>query len=137
MSTPMNSLVSSLAKSPMSTLIAVTSQNRKTVTGHAGRCRKFWLYPVQDGQIGERHLVELSMEQTFHGSHGLPPGLENIRVFITQGMGQGMVMRLAQHGVTPYFTLQDDPDVAVQAFLRGEPSAAMPVETPHHHHHEV
>ncbi len=27
--------------------IAVTSQNRKTVTGNAGRCRRFWLYDIE------------------------------------------------------------------------------------------
>lgn len=42
-------------------LIAVTSQKRRTVTGHAGRCRKFWLYPVKDGVVGERRLVELGL----------------------------------------------------------------------------
>lgn len=31
-------------------LIAITSQNKKHVTPHAGKCRKFWLYKiVQDG----------------------------------------------------------------------------------------
>lgn len=24
--------------------IAVASQNRKDITGHTGRCRKFWIY---------------------------------------------------------------------------------------------
>jgi predicted Fe-Mo cluster-binding NifX family protein len=28
--------------------IAVTSQNRKTITSHAGKCRKFWVYEVED-----------------------------------------------------------------------------------------
>ncbi|MCX7144523.1 MAG: ArsR family transcriptional regulator [Proteobacteria bacterium] len=26
--------------------IAVTSQDRKTITGHAGKCRKFWIYDI-------------------------------------------------------------------------------------------
>ncbi len=28
--------------------IAVTSQNRKTITDHAGKCRKFWLFDIDD-----------------------------------------------------------------------------------------
>jgi hypothetical protein len=30
--------------------IAVTSQNRKTITSHAGKCRKFWVYEVEDAE---------------------------------------------------------------------------------------
>ena len=32
--------------------IAVTSQNRKTVTEHAGKCRKFWIYDIKTGRVG-------------------------------------------------------------------------------------
>jgi hypothetical protein len=31
--------------------IAVTSQNRKTITEHAGKCRKFWIYNIQNQQV--------------------------------------------------------------------------------------
>lgn len=120
----------------MNQLIAVTSQNRKTITGHAGRCRKFWLYPVQGGVVGERRLLELAKEQVFHGSHDTPPGLEDIAVFISQGMGQGMLSRLQRMGVSAWMTRETDPDAAVQAYLRGEPSATFGDEDHHHHDHE-
>jgi len=58
----------------------------------------------------------------------MPPGLEGIQVLISAGMGQGMMMRLQRLGVTAWITSETDPDVAVQAFFRGEPSA--PAETP-------
>jgi hypothetical protein len=48
------------------TRIGVTSQNRKSVTEHAGRCRKFWIYAVQNGQITGKELVELDKEQSLH-----------------------------------------------------------------------
>ncbi|MEO1752185.1 NifB/NifX family molybdenum-iron cluster-binding protein [Thiofaba sp. EF100] len=103
-------------------LIAVTSQNRRTVTGHAGRCRKFWLYPVTEGGVGERRLVELGLEESFHATPGgLPKALEGITALISQGMGQGMVMRLERLGIRAWITGIEDPDLAVQAFLRGEP----------------
>jgi len=115
----------------MNQLIAVTSQNRKTVTGHAGRCRKFWLYPVEGGVLGERRLVELSMEESFHATvGGLPAALSGITAFITQSMGEGMMMRLQRLGVQGWITTESDPDAAVQAFLRGEASGA-----PEHHVH--
>jgi len=34
--------------------IAVTSQNRREITRHAGKCSKFWIYEVSDGKIGEK-----------------------------------------------------------------------------------
>ena len=39
--------------------IAVASQNRKQVTGHTGRCRKYWIYEVADGQVTDKVLLEL------------------------------------------------------------------------------
>ncbi|MEW6692857.1 MAG: NifB/NifX family molybdenum-iron cluster-binding protein [Pseudomonadota bacterium] len=114
-------------------LIAVTSQNRRTVTGHAGRCRKFWLYPVTAGVPGERRLVELAMEESFHATPGgLPRALEGITALISQGMGQGMVVRLQRLGVAGWITAESDPDAAVQAFLRGEAGGA-PEDHAHGH----
>ena len=46
--------------------IAVCSQNRKTVTDHAGKCRKFWIYDVKHGQVVGRSLLELAIEKSFH-----------------------------------------------------------------------
>ena len=37
--------------------IAVTSQNRKTITEHAGKCRKFWIYDVEKGVLTGKRLV--------------------------------------------------------------------------------
>lgn len=115
-------------------LIAVTSQNRRTVTGHAGRCRKFWLYPIEQGAIGERRLIELSIEETFHASsRGVPQPLEGITTMISQEMGGGLYMRLQRNGIQPWITSETDPDAAVRAYLAGEPSG---VAKPHEHAHE-
>ena len=43
--------------------IAVTSQNRKTITGHAGKCRKFWIYEIVDKKVVDNTLLELALEQ--------------------------------------------------------------------------
>lgn len=108
----------------MNQLIAVTSQNRRTVTGHAGKCRKFWLYPVENGTPGERRLIELGMDESFHATQGsLPDALSGVGAVITQGMGQGMVMRLQRMGVQGWITAEGDPDAAVRAFLRGDAGA--------------
>jgi predicted Fe-Mo cluster-binding NifX family protein len=53
--------------------IAITSQNRKTITGHAGKCRKFWVYEIENNQVLGRSLLELPMEQSFHESNHHTP----------------------------------------------------------------
>lgn len=60
--------------------------------------------------------------ESFHANPGdLPKVLEGVTTLISQGMGQGMVMRLERLGIRAWLTDIDDPDRAVQAFLRGEP----------------
>ncbi len=34
--------------------IAVASQNRREITDHTGRCRKFWIYKVENGMIANK-----------------------------------------------------------------------------------
>ncbi len=48
-----------IAKNEMK--IAVTSQNRKTITGHAGKCRKFWTYEIDHKEIVNKTLLELAV----------------------------------------------------------------------------
>jgi len=48
--------------------IAVTSQNRKTITGHAGSCRIFWIFTIEDNKITSKELLELPKEQAFRAS---------------------------------------------------------------------
>ncbi len=45
--------------------IAVTSQNRKSITEHAGRCRKFWIFMIEENRIVDRKLLELAKEQFY------------------------------------------------------------------------
>jgi predicted Fe-Mo cluster-binding NifX family protein len=100
--------------------IAVTSQNRKTVTGHAGKCRKFWVFEVADCEVRDKQLLELPIEQSFHESHGnAPHPLDAINVLITAGMGSGLQQRLKRKGITPVATAEPDPDRAVAAWLNG------------------
>lgn len=100
--------------------IAVTSQNRKTITGHAGRCRKFWIYQIGDRKIVNKTLLELALEQSFHESHAAGPHpLDGIDVLITGGAGQGLMRRLHNMGIQGLVTPETDPDSAVAAFLNG------------------
>jgi len=115
--------------------IAVSSQNRKTITGHAGKCRRFWIYEVQDCEVDNRQMLELTMEQTFHESHGVGRHpLEGVNVLISASMGDGMHTRLKRMGTTGVTTDETDPDQAVAAWLNGTLKELPPGA---HHHHEA
>ncbi|MDD5404613.1 MAG: NifB/NifX family molybdenum-iron cluster-binding protein [Sulfuricella sp.] len=100
--------------------IAVTSQNRKTITGHAGKCRKFWIYDIEDKKIVNKTLLELALEQSFHESHAAGPHpLDGTSVLISGGAGQGLIRRLNTMGIQGLVTQETDPDAAVAAYLDG------------------
>jgi predicted Fe-Mo cluster-binding NifX family protein len=119
--------------------IAVTSQDRKTITAHAGMCRRFWIYAVDDGQqTGVKTLLELSKEQSLHESHGAGPHpLDAVDVLIAGGMGGGLADRLARRGIQAVVTAENDPDRAVAAFVAGRlETLAAQCRDGHGHHHD-
>jgi predicted Fe-Mo cluster-binding NifX family protein len=121
--------------------IAVTSQNRREITEHAGRCRKFWIYDIEDKQVLGKKLLEISAEQSFHESSSLAPHpLDDVAVVISASMGQGMVKRLAAKGIVGVVTTEKNPDLAVAAHLEGHLQALAVGQgcnhgDGHHHHH--
>jgi predicted Fe-Mo cluster-binding NifX family protein len=125
--------------------IAVTSQNRREVTEHAGMCRKFWIYEIENAQTMSKTLLELPKEQLFHESSPMAPHpLDDIAALISGGMGQGLVRRLAAKGISAIVTSEKDPDAAIAALLAGRLAPREPGEGcqcghghdhDHHHHH--
>jgi predicted Fe-Mo cluster-binding NifX family protein len=114
--------------------IAVASQNRKDITGHTGRCRKFWVYTIENNEIVEKELLELPKEQSFHDSSPFEPSpLDNLQVLITGGMGTGLARRLEQKNIQALITKETDPEKAVKDFLNGTLKTE-PFE-PHEHGH--
>ena len=100
--------------------VAVASQNRKIVTGHAGKCRKFWIYDIEAKSVKDKQLLELPREQSFHEFRGAKPHpLTGVRVLITGGMGEGLARQLASMGIEGLVTTETDPDRAVAAYLAG------------------
>lgn len=112
--------------------IAVTSQNRKTITEHAGRCRKFWVFSVENNKIVDRELLELPKAQSFHESSPQEPHpLDDIDVLIAGDMGHGLVMRLERKGIKGVITKESDPGKTVSLYLNG----SLKHEQPNQHHH--
>jgi len=98
--------------------IAVCSQNCRTVTGHAGKCRRFRIFHVDGQQVTEADPVELPLDGTFRvtaGEAGHP--LYAMDALITTGMGEGLACRLRAQRVRPFVTELDEPLEAVRAFL--------------------
>lgn len=112
--------------------IAVTSQNRKNITEHAGRCRKFWVFSVEDNAVVDKQLLELPKEQAFHDSSPhAPHPLDYIDILIAGGMGQGLMTRLERRGIKSIVTKEDDPETAILLYL----SDSLISEQPHRHCH--
>lgn len=80
--------------------IAITSSDGAHVTGHAGHCRRFWLYTLDNGEVRERALVDLGPGETFHASHHrIPQPLEGMAVLVAGGIGAGLRTRLGAAGI--------------------------------------
>jgi predicted Fe-Mo cluster-binding NifX family protein len=114
--------------------IAVTSQNQRTITGHAGRCRKFWIFNTKDSEISDKELLELPQEQSLHESaNQASHPLYQVDVLIAGSMGQGLVTRLERKGIKWAITEENEPEKAVLLYLNG----TLKSEAPHQHHHHT
>lgn len=104
--------------------IAITSQNFREVTGHAGRTRRFLIYEVQSNQEPvEIDRLDLPKELAFHELHDKEPASHPVDVadvLITGGAGAGFIHRLAQRGIKVFVTTETDPVQAVRLFLAGK-----------------
>ncbi len=112
--------------------IAVTSQNFRTVTGHAGKTRRFLVF--EDGTGGEpkeMQRIDLPKGMAFHDFHGEGEHPVDVAdVIITGGCGQGFVNRMAARGIRVVATSETDPVRAAKAVAKGEP---LPPPQPHEH----
>ncbi len=101
--------------------VAITSQNFRTITGHAGKTRRFLVFEAgEDIEPGEPERLELPPDMSLHQYHGDDHPIFSVDVVITAGCGQGFVQRLARHGVRVVATSESDPLAAVSALVAGE-----------------
>jgi predicted Fe-Mo cluster-binding NifX family protein len=115
--------------------IAVTSQNYKTITGHAGKSRRFLVFET-DGSAtpAEVERLDLPKEMSVHEYHGddHPLFQLGLAALVTQGAGEGFVQRMARHGIVVHATSESDPVRAVALVAGGLP---LPAALPHDHDH--
>jgi predicted Fe-Mo cluster-binding NifX family protein len=111
--------------------IAISSQNQTQVTGHLGRCQKFWIYDVEGTTIQDKQLLQITKDQSFHeSSPKAPHPLDTVQVLISGGMGRGLAQRLETKGIQPLITPETDLDAAIMDYLSG----TLAVLTPEEHH---
>ena len=120
--------------------IAVTSQNFKKVTGHAGKSRRFIIFDVGTPcDAPEVVWLDLPMEMAFHEFAGGKHPLDDMDVILTASAGQGFISKLAQRGVQVVTCGESDPRKAVRDYLTGTVKRANPhayLELERHDHAE-
>jgi len=100
--------------------IAISTNHRQQVSAHAGKCRHFMIFDIEDGNIGAPTLLELDNGQTLHDlqpdqAHPLDP----VSVLISASIGPCLHDKLAKRGILALLTDQDDPRLALQQFQAG------------------
>jgi predicted Fe-Mo cluster-binding NifX family protein len=116
--------------------IGITSQNFRTITGHAGKARRFLIFEADatSGEVKEVERLDLPKEMAMHSFTGVMHPIEQLDVLLTGGCGNGFLTRMARHGVQVITTSETDPIKAAQAVLKGE---TLPAAEPHSHEHKV
>ncbi len=118
--------------------IAVTSQNFRTITAHAGKSRRFLTYETNaQGELVELARIDLPKELSIHEYKGENHPLFEFDVLVSASAGQGFINRLSQQGVQVICTSETDPQAAAQAIVQGRPLPAPEAHTHHHHHHSA
>ncbi len=111
--------------------IGVSSQNFRTITGHAGKTRRFLIYSEdKTGTWVESERLDLPKEMSMHEFRGETHPIEVVDVLITAGCGQGFINKMSARGVKVVATSESDPLSAVQLYLSGND---LPAANPHQH----
>ncbi len=111
--------------------IAVTSQNFRTITGHAGKTRRFMIFEADaSGNPEEVERLDLPKEMSIHAWPGGSHPIDVADVLITGGCGDGFVRNMASRNIRVIRTSETDPVAAVKAFLQGQ---ELPPPAPHEH----
>lgn len=118
--------------------IAVTSQNKRTVSGHAGKTTRFVVFTIVDNAIIRKETLELDVSNVLHDYfHGNPAPayvhpILTMDVVITGSMGPGFPVKMQMHGIEAIMTDVTDVDEVVTRYLEGTLIRLQP--TAHHHH---
>ena len=97
----------------------MTSQNFRTVTGHAGKTRRFLVYEVAEkGEPDEVERLDLPKNMSIHETpEDASHPLDYVDMVITQSCGPGFPRKLARRGIRVAVSEVEDPVEAVKSVL--------------------
>ena len=101
--------------------IGVTSQNFRTITGHAGKTRRFLIFSNDNNKWHESERLDLPKEMAMHNFKGSDHPIDHLNVLITAGCGEGFLRKMAARGIEVIQTGESDPLTAVKKFIDGQP----------------
>lgn len=111
--------------------VAVTSQNFRSVTAHAGKTRRFLIFDLRCAcSPRESERLDLPKEMSFHEFRGDRHPLDGVSALITGGAGEGFRVRMAQRGIELVVTGETDPVQAVIDYTQGSSSLRRPTTMP-------
>ncbi len=100
--------------------IAVTSQNFRTVTAHAGKTRRFLIFDIsRPCSPREIDRLDLDKDMSFHAFRGDRHPIDGVAALITGGAGAGLRARMAQRSIELVVTGETDPVQAVIDYTQG------------------
>ncbi len=105
--------------------IAITTNNKKDITAHAGGCRHYLIYTVEKEKVINKELLHFKKEQTlkytFHHDTNMEPQnkIFDMDIVLTGSIGQGAILKLAKQNVKAYIIEETDPDIAIEKLLNG------------------
>lgn len=102
--------------------IAVASQHYRTVSGHAGKCRRFLVFEAEHGTAPrEVERFDLPRKLTFREFAGDGPHpLDSVQAVIVASAGAGFIGRMAARGIEVITTSQTDPLCAATQYVAGD-----------------
>ena len=100
--------------------VGVSSQNFRTITGHAGKSRRFLVYELREDGVHELERIDLPKEMSLHAFSGTEHPLFDLDIIVTAGCGEGFVRRMSSHDVHVVATAEIDPKATVEKLLAGK-----------------
>ncbi len=111
---------------PRPRLVAVASQNGRTVTPHAGKTRRFLIFTIDaEGHVEEAGRFDLPKAMAVHGwGRDKPHPLYAVDVLVVATAGESFRRKLAEAGVEVVTAASEDPRTAVEQVATAATSVA-------------